>query len=152
MHIVARFYETYNICDVVSGLLRNTLDHALLLEGFHCDERWSAWLNPYEKQSVLHLFIEFVVQGMHSEQSDSFDIDKQKKIYQNFKEIPLAIVDMKPHKLPIEHAFEYHGIEHQTFLEFLSDGGKSFDWADSDELGRASCRERVGQDVEISGV
>src|SRR3546814_8523821 len=90
MHIVARFYETYNICDVVSGLLRNTLDHALLLEGFHCDERWSAWLNPYEKQSVLHLFIEFVVQGMHSEQYDSFDIDKQKKIYQNFKEIPLA--------------------------------------------------------------
>src|SRR3546814_19653174 len=79
-------------------LLRNTLDHALLLEGFHCDERWSAGLNPYEKQSVLHLFIEFVVQGMHSEQSDSFDIDKQKKIYQNFKEIPLAIVDMQTHK------------------------------------------------------
>src|SRR3546814_5343988 len=86
MHNVARFDKTYNICDVVSGLLRNTLDHALLLEGVHCDERWSAWLNPDEKQSVLHLFIEVVVQGMHSEQSDSFDIDKQKKIYQNFKE------------------------------------------------------------------
>src|SRR5690606_28987738 len=93
MHIVAKFYETYSICDVVSGLLENTLDHALLLEGFHCDERWVDWLTPYDKQSVLHQFIDFVVQGVHSEQADSFDIDKQKRIYTNLKKIPPAIAD-----------------------------------------------------------
>ncbi|AZU58165.1 HNH endonuclease [Ralstonia sp. 22086] len=134
MHIVARFYETYNICDVVSGLLKNTPDHAVLLEGFHCDEQWAGWLAPYEKQSVLHLFISFVVQGVHSEQADDFGIDKQKRIYANFKEIPLASVDLQPQKLPIEHAFEHHGIDHQTFFEFLKDEGKTFEEANADDI------------------
>lgn len=48
------------MCDVVSGLLKHPLDHALCLEGFHCDEQWAGWLAPYEKRSVLHLFIGFV--------------------------------------------------------------------------------------------
>lgn len=134
MHIVAKFYETYNICDVVSGLMENTLDHALLLEGFHCDEQWADWLAPYEKQSVLHLFIGFVVQGVHSEQADSLDIDKQKKIYANFKNIPFAIADLQPHRLPIEHALGHHGIDHQTFFEFLKDEGKTFEEADADDI------------------
>ena len=134
MHIVARFYETYNICDVVSGLLKNTLDYAGLLEGFHCDEQWAGWLAPYEKQSVLHLFISFVVQGVHSEQAEDFGIDKQKKIYANFKETPPAIADLQPHKLPIEHAFEHHGIDHQTFLEFLRDQGKTLKGANADDI------------------
>lgn len=134
MHIVARFYETYNICDVVSGLLKNTLDHALLLEGFHCDGQWSEWLAPYRKRSVLHLFIGFVVQGMHSEQADDFDIDKQKKIYTNFKDIPPAVADLQPHKLPIEHAFAHHGIDHLTFFEFLKGEDKTFEKADADDI------------------
>jgi hypothetical protein len=134
MHIVAKFYETYNICDVVSGLLKDTLDHALLLEGFHCDEQWAGWLAPYEKQSVLHLFIGFVVRGVHSEQADGFDIDRQKKIYANFKEISFAIADLQPHKLPIEHAFEHLGIDHQTFFEFLKGEGKSFEEANADDI------------------
>ncbi|MGE1001455.1 HNH endonuclease [Ralstonia pseudosolanacearum] len=134
MHIVARFYETYNICDVVSGLLKNTLDYAGLLEGFHCDEQWAGWLAPYEKQSVLHLFISFVVQGVHSEQADDFGIDKQKKIYANLKETPPAIADLQPHKLPIEHAFEHHGIDHQTFREFLKDKGKTLKGANADDI------------------
>ena len=134
MHIVAKFYETYSICDVVSGLLKNTLDHARLLEGFHCDEQWVGWLAPYEKQSVLHLFISFVVQGVHSEQADGFDIDRQKKIYVNFKGIPPAIADLQPHKLPIEHAFEHHGIDYQTFFGFLKDEGKTFEEADADDI------------------
>lgn len=134
MHVVAKFYETYNICDVVSGVLKNTPEHALLLEGFHCDEQWAGWLAPYEKQSVLHLFISFVVQGVHSEQADDFDIDKQKKIYANFKEIPFAILDLQPHKLPIERALEHHGIDHQTFFEFLKDEGKMFEEANADDI------------------
>jgi len=134
MHFVARFYETYNICDVVNGMLSHTLDHALWLEGFHCDERWAGWLAPYEKQSVLHLFIRFVVQGVHSEKAHDFDIEKQKAIYVNFKEIPLAIADLQPHKLPVEHAFKHHGIDHQTFFDFLKEEGKTFAEADADDV------------------
>lgn len=134
MHIVARFYETYSICDVISGLLNNTLEHALLLEGFHCDEQCADWLAPYEKESVLHLFIGYVVQGIHSEQAEGLDIDGQREIYVNFKEVPFAIADLQPHKLPIEHAFEYHGIDHLTFLEFLMDEGKTFEEAGADDI------------------
>ncbi|MCA6218837.1 HNH endonuclease [Ideonella sp. B7] len=134
MQFEARFYETYNMCDVISGFLKHPFDHALWLEGFHCDEQWAGWLAPYEKRSVLHQFIAFVVQGVHSEQAGDFDIKKQKSIYANFKDIPPAIADMQPHKLPIERAFEHHGIDHQTFFEFLKDEGKTFEEADADDI------------------
>lgn len=134
MHIVAKFYETYSICDVVNGILKNTLNHALLLEGFHCDQRWADWLTPYKKESVLHMFISFVVQGMHSEQADEFDIDRQKRIYASFKSVSSAIADLQPLKLPIEFAFDHHGIDHLTFFEFLKDSGKNFEEADADDI------------------
>lgn len=134
MQFEARFYETYNMCAVISGFLKHPFDHALWLEGFHCDEQWASWLAPYEKRSVLHQFIAFVVQGVHSEQAGDFDIKKQKSIYANLKDIPPAIADLQPHKLPIEHAFEHHGIDHQTFFEFLKDEGKTFEEADADDI------------------
>ena len=44
MNIAAKFYETYNMCAVVDGFLKNTLDNALSLEGFYCEEQWVGWL------------------------------------------------------------------------------------------------------------
>ncbi|MDH0422179.1 MULTISPECIES: HNH endonuclease [Delftia] len=134
MRIVAKFYETYSICDFVSGLLKDTFDHAPLLEGFHCDQQWSTWLAPYAKHSMLHQFISFAAQILHSEQAEGFDIEKQKAIYANFKSMPLAIADLKPHKLPIEHAFEYHGIDHLTLFTFLKDKGKNFENTDANDI------------------
>ena len=134
MNILAKFYETYNMCAVVDELLKNTLDNALLLEGFHCDEQWAEWLAPYQKYSVLHQFIEFAVRGFHSDQAEEFDVDKDKRMYASFKEIPAAIADLKPHKLPIEEAFDHHGIDHQTFFEFLADAGKTFEDAGADDI------------------
>lgn len=134
MNIEVKFYETYSICDVVSRLLWDTLEHAIELEGFHCDEQWADWIAPYEKQSVLHRFIGFVVQGMHSDQAGSFDIGRHKKIYARFKNIPSAIADLQPHKLPIECAFEYHKVDHQTFFEFLKGEGKIFEQADENDV------------------
>jgi hypothetical protein len=134
VHIVAKFYETYSMCAVVDEFLKNTLDHALLLEGFHSDGRWAGWLGPYQKYSVFHQFIEFVVRGSHSDQTDEFDIDKSKRMYKSFKEIPAALADLKPHKLPIEEAFGHHGIDHQSFFEFLADVGKTFDDADMNDI------------------
>ncbi len=95
MHIVAKFYETYNMCAIVDRLLKNTLDNALLLEGFHCDEQWAGWLTPYQKYSALHRFIEFVIRVVHSDQADQFDIEKSKRMYCSFKGIPDAIADLK---------------------------------------------------------
>lgn len=134
MHIVAKFYETYNMCAVVDAVLKNTLDNASLLEGFHCDEQWVDWLAPYQKYSVFHQFIEFVVRSFHSDQADEFDIEKSKRVYRNFKGIPAAIADLRPHKLPIEEAFDHHGIDHQSFFEFLADAGKKFEDADANDI------------------
>jgi len=134
MKFTAKFYETYNMCAVVDEFLKHTLDNALSLEGFRCDEQWVGWMAPYQKYSVLHQFIEFAVRGIHADQADDFDIDKSKRMYASFKEIPAAIADLRPHKLPIEEAFEHHGIDYQTFFEFLADAGKAFEDADADDI------------------
>lgn len=37
MQIEARFYETYEMCDIVDRIIRVPSEYINLLEGFHCD-------------------------------------------------------------------------------------------------------------------
>lgn len=114
MHIEAKFYETYYLCSIVDGVLKNRFEYIVSLEGFHCDGQWAGWLTPYRKYSVFHQFIEFVVRDVHSEQAEE--------------------VDLPSRKLPIEHAFDHHGIDYQSFADYLADLGKSCQDAEDDDV------------------
>ncbi|WAC73153.1 HNH endonuclease signature motif containing protein [Roseateles sp. SL47] len=130
----ARHYETYSLCSIVDGVIRNTSDHLRILDGFHCDGQWAGWLRPFQKYSVLHQFIEFSVRQVHAEESDGVDLEERKRMLKSFERIPEALPHMRPCKLPIEEAFDYHGIGHQSFIEHLADMGKSFADADDDDI------------------
>lgn len=134
MHIHARFYETYNICSIVDGMLKNRFDWLMEMEGFYCDGQWSEWLVPYQKYSVFHRFIGFVVHDLHHEQAVEVKLVDRKKTLDSFSGIPEAIADIRPQKLPIEDAFDHHGIDHLSFKEHLAEAGKSFRDADDDDV------------------
>lgn len=134
MHIQARFYETYELCAVVDAVLVNRVDHLLKLEGFHCDDQWTAWVEPYRQYSVFHQFIEFIVRDLHAEQADAVDMAERKKMMAAFANIPAALDDLKPDKLPIEAAFDHYGIEYQSFGQFLEDDGRRFQDADENDI------------------
>ena len=134
MKIEARFYETYEMCDVVDRILRDPLGHLVKLEGFHCDGGWFDLVTPFQKYSAFHRFIEFVVREVHAEQLEAFNLQANQRIFQNFCDIPPALADLQPSKLPIEFAFDHYGIEYQSFAEHLEDCGSSFLAADDDDL------------------
>lgn len=134
MNIEVRFFDTYNLCANVDGLLKNQFDYLLQLEGFHCDGQWADWLAPYQRFSVFHRFIDYVIQGTHADDADAVDLGHRIGIMESFANIPSAIEDLRPRKLPIEEAFIRHGIDHQSFVEFLSDAGKVFAQADDNDV------------------
>lgn len=134
MRIEARFYETYDLCAVVSGVLNDRWSHLRKLEGFHCDGQWAFWARPYEKYSVLHQFIEFIVLDVHQDQAVAVDLDERRQLRAAYADIPEALKDLRTEKLPIEEAFEHHDLEHQSFLEFLAEAGKTFEGADDNDV------------------
>jgi hypothetical protein len=134
MYIEGRFYETYFLCSTIDVILKNRFDYLGELEGFYCDGQWAGWLGPYDKYSVFHRFIEYVVRGVHSEQADEVDMSSRQRVVDGLEKIPAAIDDMRPHRLPIENAFDHHGIDYQSFSDFLSDAGKLFQDADEDDV------------------
>ncbi len=134
MNIEARFYETYELCSIVHGVLAHRFDYLRNLEGFHCDGGWGSWAKPYQKYSVIHQFVEFVVQAVHREQAEAVDIDQRKERMSAFKSVPLAIEDIRPNKLPIEFAFDHYGIDHESFVDYLSRDGRVFDDASEDDV------------------
>ncbi|MDO8771589.1 MAG: HNH endonuclease signature motif containing protein [Burkholderiaceae bacterium] len=134
MKIQARFYETYELCAIVDAVLDDPMEHARMLEAFHCDDQWTSLVEPFEKNSAFHRFISFIVHDAYSEQAAAVELDIRKKIVRNFVRIPAAIQDLTPHLLPIEVAFNCHGIQHTSFEEYLSESGKSFGEATEDDI------------------
>jgi len=105
----ARYYETYSMYSIVDGVIRNIPEHLRELESFHSDGQWAGWLKSYQKYSVHHQFIDFAVRDVHAEEADGFDLGERKRLLKSFEQIPGALSDIRPRKLPIEEAFDYRG-------------------------------------------
>lgn len=134
MKIEARFYQTYELCAIVNEILTDQFEHSQKLNGFHCDGQWTDLVRPFEKVSAFHRFIAYVVREVHSEQAAALDVGKRQRIFANYQSIPAALRDLAPHRLPIEVAFENHGIDNQSFIDFPQESGASFETADEDDV------------------
>ncbi|ENX45941.1 hypothetical protein F886_01379 [Acinetobacter sp. NIPH 542] len=134
MNIQARFYETYEICGIIDQIIRNPFDYLLKLESFSCDEDWLFLAMPYDKYSILHKFIEYVLDEIHSEQAEEYDLENEQRIFLDFQGIPEALKSLQPTKLPIELAFDYYEIKYESFIDYIEHKDKKFIEADKDDV------------------
>jgi hypothetical protein len=118
----------------VDRVIRNSSDYLVRLEGFHCDGGWTGLVRPFQRYSAFHKFIEFVVRDVHSDQVEAFDLQANQRIFKNFRDIPDALFDLQPSKLPIEFAFDHYEIAYQSFVEHLANTGRDFLSASDDDL------------------
>lgn len=132
--IEARFYETYYFCNVVRNVLHDQVPFLQNLDDFYGDERIFYLIEPFRKYSVFHEFIEFIVEDIYYEEASKVDLEDRRKLIEQFKDVPSALHDMKPNRLPIEHAFEFHEIEYLSFESHLESAGKSFQDASEDDV------------------
>jgi len=132
--IEARFYETYYFCNVIRNILHDRFSYIRNLHEFYGDEAIFYLVEPFEKFSTFHYFIEFIVNDIYYEEASKVDLDHRKNLIKKFKDIPSALQNMEPEKLPIELAFKFHSIDHISFGTFLDDRNKAFLSCNEDDI------------------
>lgn len=145
----ARFYETYYFCNVVRNVLHDQFSYIRNLNDFYCDERIFYLVFPFQKYSVFHEFIEFIVEDIYYEEASNVGLEDRRELIEKFRDIPSAINDMKPKRLPIEKAFEFHDIECLSFESHLESFGKSFVDASEDDVYDYMGELRLSGDYEM---
>jgi len=99
-----KFYQTYYFCDVVNNVLRDKPPYPFNLNEFYGDGKIFNFLDGFQKKSIFHKFIYFVVSNVYDGHLKAFDLNESIE-------------------LPIERAFEYYDVPHITFKEFYHDDG-----------------------------
>lgn len=132
--IKARFYETYYFCNIIRNVLHDQLSYLRSLHDFYGDDTYLNLIDPFEKYSSFHRFIEFIVDDVFYENASSVELDNRKECIERFSNLPPALKDGKYEKLPIELALEFHDISHCTFEEYLSENGKDFLKCNEDDI------------------
>lgn len=103
--IEVRYYNTYYYANFVFNLLSDRWEYMRVLHELFEDQGELAFIQPFEKYSALHKFIQFAIELMFNDDLDS-EYTKH------------SIEKGKP-RLPINHAFEFYEIEHTTFDQWL---------------------------------
>jgi hypothetical protein len=127
----ARYYETYFVANVINNVLADPMPYVRNLDEFYGDLLYVRFLEPFQKFSAFHQFIEFIVEALIFEALDKVDLDKQKSEEKRFENIPS--MKGKFRDLPINGALHHYMIEHQSFVQWLDEHGKTFEVADEDD-------------------
>lgn len=124
--IEVKFYETYYFCNIVNNIIKDQFSYLRKLDDFYGNGNIFYFINSFKKYSIFHHFIAFVIDEIYNETISEKELEKRKRIYISFKEIPTALEDIAPTKLPIEEAYEFYRIGYFPFMEFLQNINKSF--------------------------
>ncbi len=144
----AGYYETYYFANIVRNVIHDRFSYLRKLDDFYGDSKYLSFIHPFPRYSVFHSFIEFVIDDIIWEQIDDINIEKRQAIQRNFSSIPSAITDLKLALLPINLAFDYYKIEHNSFEKWLSEHGKTFQDAIPDDVSEYYCEIRMEESYE----
>lgn len=129
-----RFYETYYFAFAVRNILNDQFAYIRKLDEFYGDGKHLSFVRPFPRYSAFHCFIEFVVDGIVAEESVDIDLMKRQRMVRGFESIPAALEELQPSTLPINEALQHHGIDHESFDEWLAERGKFFVDATPDDV------------------
>jgi len=126
-----QYYEAYSHASAVRNILYNHSYYLHELSEFNVDDNHLGFARPFPRRSALHEFISFVIDNILREEFPEVDLDYRKQQFLDFKSMPEAQEDLRPHILPVDDALASHGIEYESFETWLTGNGKNF--ADAEE-------------------
>lgn len=129
-----KYFGTYWFADVVSDILEDPFPYLRNLEDHFGDGRYLSMLQPYQRYSALHGFIEFILEGLFDEQVTGEDLLRRQEQFKKYGKIPSALLDMRPNVLFIERALLHYSMPHVSFTEWLKARGLTFLDASDNEL------------------
>jgi hypothetical protein len=131
--VEARYYETYHFANLIANILEDPFPYIRKLDDFYGDLATYTFLEPFPKYSYFHRFVEFLIEDQIYERLSEFHLDQARENAERYRD--LASEEGLNHtKPPIERAFDYHGIEHQSFRHWLQERGIAFENATDDHL------------------
>jgi hypothetical protein len=128
----AKYYDTYYLANIVQRVAFDRLTHARDMEGFY-EGSGIAFVKPFPAKSAFHHFIEYIVSFVLRDRTlavNPADLLEEERLFDP------APLDCRPdcRRFPINDAFDVHGFEHQSFVEWLSEQGKTFEQSDEDDV------------------
>lgn len=145
--VEARYYDTYRVSNVIANILRDPFPYIRSLDEFYGDLSAYTFLEPFPRHSYFHLFIEFIIVDLGFDDLSEFDLEQARENEAKFRGFPGS----EEHNYtlsPIERALDYHEIEHQSFRDWLSHQGVSFEDADADHLHDYYCELRLSGEFD----
>lgn len=130
--INARFYETYHFASAIKNIVDDPSEYLRSLNDFYGDESVLRFSEPFPRFSAFHAFLEFVLDELITDTTETFFLEKWKEHADRFKNIPVLMKDLATPILPIERALDHHSIEFHSFAEWLSERNICFNDADND--------------------
>lgn len=130
----ARFYETYYFAFAIRNILNDQFAYIRHLDEFYGDGKHLGFVKPFPRYSAFHCFIEFVIDRIIDNEVSEIDLERKQEIARNFESLPSALKDLRPNSLPINEALHHHGIDHESFDEWLAERGKLFADATPDDM------------------
>lgn len=104
--IEVRYYNTYFYANKINNLLTDKFVYLRTLSDLFENDGHLMFVEPFPKYSALHKFIEFCV---------------ELEFYEDFQsDYTKGTIRRGDPKLPINSAFEFYGIEHTTFQEWIT--------------------------------
>lgn len=107
------FFETYYFCNIANNVLADPLPHLRHLNDIFGDQRYSLFIKPFPKYSALHYFISEILRLLIDEGTGDGAIDE--------------MIRTGSKELWVNRAMKQHGIEHQSFSEWLDQVGVQLD-------------------------
>jgi hypothetical protein len=131
----ARFYETYYFANAVRNILYDQFGYLRKLDEFYGDDNFLDYIQPFRRFSAFHSFISFVIETIMDEEINNINLSKLQNTVRSYANFPMALEDLKPEILPINHAMEYYHLEHISFTNWLKEKEKNFLNASEDDIG-----------------
>jgi len=101
------YYKTYYFSNICNEIIENPLNYIRHLDEFWGNGQISYLLNSFQKYSVLHHFIEHVIDRLFCESNNNY-----------FPK--LNIEELQNHKFWINDTLNYHDIKHPSFNDWYS--------------------------------
>jgi len=100
------YFHTYYYANICDSIIENTFPYVTTLNGFWGEGKFTFFLKPFQKYSVLHQYIDFCIDRL---------------IYESNKGLEeLTLEELKTKIFWINEAFNYHDIEHESFSSWLT--------------------------------
>ena len=128
-----KYYETYYFANIIQNIIRDPFPYIRNLDAFWGDGEYESFIVSFPKYSVFHQFIEFIIRSLLFEEVQDLDLEEQKELWEKFDFMP-ATERKSFQRTPIEEAFQYYKIAHESFIEYLKKINKVFKDADEDDI------------------